>query len=277
MLSTKIAGVKIGFSGFKNEGFLLERFTVLDAKHTSFRFILDGSPPPGFALSSGIGYYNGRYPLFFSIRDGACALLEEEGRLIRIFTPDVRKEKVSNITAFMLSICLLKYDALMMHAALVDIDGEGLLFIGRSGIGKTTQAEQWARHRGALIINGDNTFVRKQDGEFWAHGSPWHGSSPYCENRKTKLRAIVALEQSPFNRIERLMGLDAVLRGESNVFLPGWRKENMAGALAVFDDLLAHIPLFLLECRVDREAVDMTYSAVFGVQLNGQSDGEQGK
>ena len=48
-----------------------------------------------------------------------------------------------------------------MHASLVDRSNKGLMFLGPSGIGKTTQAELWMKYRDAEIINGDMVFVKQ--------------------------------------------------------------------------------------------------------------------
>ena len=44
---------------------------------------------------------------------------------------------------------------IQIHSSLIRSHGEGLMFIGPSGIGKTTQAELWHAYRNADIINGD--------------------------------------------------------------------------------------------------------------------------
>lgn len=87
-----------------------------------------------------------------------------------------------------------------VHASLVEMPGQGgVMFVGRSGIGKTTQARLWEQFRGAEIINGDKVFLTlDEDGRgVTAHGSPWCGSSPYKLNRATPLRGIVVLDQAP--------------------------------------------------------------------------------
>lgn len=77
---------------------------------------------------------------------------------------------------------------LQLHSSLIDHHGHGLMFLGPSGIGKTTQAELWNKYRDALIINGDIVFVQETDDGFLGWGTPWHGSSPYCENTSVPLK-----------------------------------------------------------------------------------------
>ena len=91
-----------------------------------------------------------------------------------------------------------------LHSSLIDHQGRGLMFLGPSGIGKTTQAELWNQYRDALIINGDVVFVQETADSFLGWGTPWHGSSPYCENASVPVYAMIVLKQSSENSIREL-------------------------------------------------------------------------
>ena len=84
---------------------------------------------------------------------------------------------------------------IQVHSSLVEYNGYGVMFLGPSGIGKTTQAELWNQYLDALIINGDCVFVEDKGEEFIGWGTPWHGSSPYCENTSVPVKAWVVLKQ----------------------------------------------------------------------------------
>lgn len=152
---------------------------------------------------------------------------------------------------------------LFMHASVVDLGGRGIIFAGYSGVGKTTQAQLWQRYRGARIINGDKAFVRYKDGEFFAYGSPWKGSSEYCLNEKTALKGIVVLRQSTENKITQLDCAKAVEFFMPHVFLPHWDTRCLQASLSTLDKLTQDVPMWLLECRPDEAATELTYSKVF--------------
>ena len=126
------------------------------------------------------------------------------------------------IAAIMTHLSL--HQGLMLHSSLIDVDGSGIMFVGPSGIGKTTQAELWMKYRDAIIINGDMALVHEEDGVFRGYGCPWHGSSPYCENRDVLLNGIIVLEQASENMIEKLDGLVLFERMMNNIFIPHWFK-----------------------------------------------------
>lgn len=156
------------------------------------------------------------------------------------------------------------FDALLLHASCVDVNGEGVVFTGASGIGKTTQASLWGEHLGAQIINGDKIFIRKMNGEFCACGLPWKGSSEYCLNKTTRLKGVVVLRQSEENRITSLNQVQALELFMPHVFMPHWDKECLGFALETFGRLIESVPVLLLECRPDEDAVKITYNRLFG-------------
>lgn len=136
--------------------------------------------------------------------------------------------------------------------------------MGRSGIGKTTQAELWQQYNDALIINGDMNFIQKENARFRAWGTPWHGSSPYCENTSVPVHAMIVLKQAPDNSIRELTGFEKVSAVSNNVFYPRWLENGMELCLETLDHLLRAVPVYELSCRPDEEAVRITEEAVFG-------------
>lgn len=155
-------------------------------------------------------------------------------------------------------------NGLMIHSSLIDVDGKGIMFIGPSGIGKTTQAELWHQYRNACIINGDMALVHYDGKKYWGCGCPWHGSSPYCENKQVVLAGIVILEQAQENTLKRMQGvamLEGVMR---NVFLPKWYETGVEAVCETLDGLLSDVPVYLLKCRIDEEAVNLVERAIIG-------------
>ena len=155
------------------------------------------------------------------------------------------------------------YNAFLMHASCVDLNGKGVIFAGYSGVGKTTQAQLWQKYFGAEIINGDKAFVREIDKDFYSCGLPWKGSSEYCLNQKTKLNAIVILRQSQENKLIRLNIMQATEFLMPHLFMPHWDEKCLDNTLGIIDRLLEKVPVMLLECRPDEDAVKLVHNTVF--------------
>ena len=156
---------------------------------------------------------------------------------------------------------------LQLHSSLISVNDRGLMFLGPSGIGKTTQAELWNKYRDALIINGDVVFVQETENAFLGWGTPWHGSSPYCENTSVPVHAMIVLKQAQENSIRELSGFEKVTAVSNSVFYPQWLENGMELCLETLDHLLSSVPVYELFCRPDEDAVRITEEAVFGGRL----------
>lgn len=164
------------------------------------------------------------------------------------------------VTAVYSRLCTL--GTALIHASFVDYNGNGIVFTGPSGVGKTTQAELWEKYRGATIVNGDKVFVRLVDDRFYAYGSPWMGSSPYCVNSKSELKGIVVLSQGKSNEIRRINDIEATQLFLPHVFMPRWSKNCMNGLFSTLNLLLEKVPVWLLKCNLEEEAIAITEKAI---------------
>lgn len=177
---------------------------------------------------------------------------------------DNHAENIYKLLNVLLLSHLSTHKAIEIHASLIDFKGEGIMFLGPSEIGKTTQAELWKKSCGVDIINGDMVFVKQEQNEFLGCGSPWHGSSPYCLNKQVPLSALIVLKQSKQNTIRRLTGFEMVSSVMSSVFWPTWYREGYEAACETFDALLNTVPVYELSCRPDEDAVKLTEETIFG-------------
>ena len=155
------------------------------------------------------------------------------------------------------------YDTVLMHASCVDINGSGIIFTGYSGVGKTTQASLWNKYADADIINGDKILIREINNEFFAYGLPWKGSSEYCLNKRTNLKAIVVLRQARENKLTPLNSVGATELAIPHFFLPYWDEKCTDNACKTIDKIFRNVPVFLLECRPDESAVKLVKNTVF--------------
>lgn len=165
-----------------------------------------------------------------------------------------------NFTLPLAALCsrFAAFETILLHGSFVEYNGNGIVFTGYSGIGKTTQAQLWKKYLGADIINGDKVFLREVGESVYAYGLPWNGSSPYCLNKRAPLKAVIVLRQAKENKIRKLDEFECMEYFMPHVFLPHWDEKSLYWALDTFDSVLEKIPVWLLECRPDEEAVKLT-------------------
>lgn len=165
--------------------------------------------------------------------------------------------------SYLFSTHVLKQQMLKFHCSVIEHHGKGILFLGPSGIGKTTQAELWARYQEATIINGDVGFVQNKKKEVLVWGTPWHGSSSYCENMCVPVVAFVVLKQGIKNKIRKLNGFEMVSEVGKNVLYPTWVENGTEAAMNILDQLLQRIPVYELTNKADEDSVLMVKQVVF--------------
>lgn len=152
---------------------------------------------------------------------------------------------------------LLRKEVMILHSSFIIHNNKSILFTAPSGTGKSTQANLWERFKGAEIINGDRSAIGTRNGQYFAYGLPFSGSSNICKNKEAPLKAIVALEQSKINSVRKLSKMEAfkILLGQ--VAINRWNKRDMELAMNLIESLIDKVPVLLLSCRPDKEATDV--------------------
>lgn len=173
-------------------------------------------------------------------------------------TPD-QAEYAGTGTAFARQI--LRFDALQLHSSAVMLDGKAYLFTAPSGTGKSTHTEKWCRLFGARLLNDDKPVLRRQQGKWTAYGTPWSGKYDLSVPAGVPLGAVAFLQRGTENRIRRLSPQEAVPLLISQL-LRYLSAEQMVLQLALLDQLLQDVPVWLLECRNDDQAAFVSYGSM---------------
>jgi hypothetical protein len=98
----------------------------------------------------------------------------------------------------------------ILHCAGMILDGHGFAFAGHSEAGKSTTVEMLRPH-GEILCDDRNILRRYPDG--WRIYGTWsHGDVPDVSPNSAPLRAILLLEQAPFNRLTRITDRREIVR-----------------------------------------------------------------
>ena len=151
---------------------------------------------------------------------------------------------------------MIRKNALILHSSYLDVNGQALLFSGPSGIGKSTQADLWVRHRGAAILNGDKSLLIRETEGWYAHGWPICGSSGICRNESRRIRAIVMLRKAPSNLCRKMNPFSAALELMEQITTNTWDRDFRLRVMDLTDRLIAEVPVYELFCDISEDAVE---------------------
>ena len=153
-------------------------------------------------------------------------------------------------------------DGMPLHASLVEKDGYGVVFLGPSGMGKSTQAKLWVEYQGADFIIGDRPGLRRIDGQWIGFGMPWDGKDGIRQQKQVPIRALISLEQAPENSIRRLTKQEAMIVLLNQVMMPMWDDAAMALLTPLMGQLATEIPFYHLKDLPNKEATDLTLETI---------------
>lgn len=153
---------------------------------------------------------------------------------------------------------------LKIHGSVIEKDGKALIFLGKSGTGKSTHSRLWLKYvPGCRLLNDDEPLIRiKEDGKVKVYGAPWSGSTPCYINESADVYAFVHLYQSKENRLSKISGLKAFtsIYQSSSVLRSSTMNRNQI--ISMVNDIIDKIPVYRLDNLPDREAVGLTFTLI---------------
>ncbi len=144
---------------------------------------------------------------------------------------------------------------LLFHACGLDVDGQGLLFVGVSGAGKSTTARLWRAQPDVAFLSDDRVVVRRWQDGFWACGTPWSGDAGVASSRGVPLRHIFLLRHGQRNELRDLSRAEAAAQIMRCVFPTYWDRAGMEFSLEFLAGLIQAIPCHELHFIPDGSAV----------------------
>ncbi len=154
------------------------------------------------------------------------------------------------------------FNRFLLHAAVLEHDGNGYAFLGRSGAGKSTHTGLWVKHlEGCRVINGDKPIIGFDGEKFIAYGTPWMGKEGRGCNASVPLKGLCFIEQSKDVSIEKLTPSATTMRLFNQLLMPT-DEENAAKTLELADELISRVPAFVLRCDISEDAVKVAFEAM---------------
>jgi hypothetical protein len=145
---------------------------------------------------------------------------------------------------------------IIIHGCGIKHNDRGLLFVGESGAGKTTMARIWSQASDAEVLSDDRTLVRKKNGHFVIHGTPWHGEGKFGSPGSVKLDQIIFINHAGENSILKSNNAHSVTQLLQCSFPPFWDAAGMEYSMDVFSELAEAVPCRMLSFKPDNSIVE---------------------
>lgn len=157
---------------------------------------------------------------------------------------------------------LTRRGGLVLHSSGLDDHGRGVVFVGHSGAGKSTQLEIWQDEPGVIAMNDDRVALRRWETGWRCYGTPWGGTSDIAFNHAAPLSALIVLEQAPENEIAPLTPAVAAPLLLARSFVPYWDGTLVRAMTAQLQRLVHEVPIYRLRCRPERAVIDLVRSVL---------------
>ena len=129
-----------------------------------------------------------------------------------------------------------------VHACGLVEAGNGYLFAGHSGAGKTTMARLWERDPGITVLSDDRIVLRQIDGRFWMYGTPWHGEAGLARSARAPLAQVFLLRHAAANAVLPISGVEATARLFSCTFPTFHDRVGLAFTVGCCEELVRTVP-----------------------------------
>jgi len=152
----------------------------------------------------------------------------------------------------------------LMHASVVEKDGKGFAFLGKSGMGKSTHSSLWIRYvEGVELLNDDNPAVRiDENGSVKVYGTPWSGKTPCYKNRNVKLEALIRLEKATVNQFTWKKGKDALITLLPSCTSMRWNDKLYTELCNLLEEIIGNVKIGYLKCMPDKDAALLCYAEI---------------
>ena len=155
-----------------------------------------------------------------------------------------------------------------LHSCAVALNGEGILFAGVSGSGKSTMADLWRRFgpHGSRVIDDEHIIARNSMESVLLYGAPWSRGPRKAIFSRTPARAIFFLSHGELNRCDPLSPAEAFAQLLSQAFLPVWSQEQVEQTVGTCVELLEQVDCYRLWFVPDSGVVDFVQDVLGGIR-----------
>lgn len=164
-----------------------------------------------------------------------------------------------------------QFNTILVHGAVVALNGQAYMFCAPSGTGKTTRIRLWQQeYPESIIVNGDKPFIKIADACAFACGTPWCGKEGWNTNTMVPLKAVFFLERTDngeHSSITEISISEAFPFLLLQTYYPN-DCDSMQRTLELLKMLDGRVKFYHFRSELDPEAIHLAYNAT---QLNDEN------
>ena len=138
----------------------------------------------------------------------------------------------------------------IVHAAGAARAGRGVVFIGRSGAGKTTLMRQLEGLDDLHRLSDDRIILRLGP-PHRLYGTPWAGEGLVADNAAAEIAALVFIHQGSEHQLEPIAPARAAYQLLPTTSVPFFDEDRSSACIKTLDELVGAVPAYDLHCRPD--------------------------
>ena len=151
---------------------------------------------------------------------------------------------------------LARSASMLMHAAGGSIDGQGMLFAGSTGTGKSTISRLLGNVRNARFLSDDRIVLRRFGSKLSMFGTPWPGDAGVAVNESVPLKALCFLRHGNTTELVRLGPNEARERLLPLATVPWYEPSLAERAERLCEFLISHYPAYDLSFRPEADELE---------------------
>ena len=158
---------------------------------------------------------------------------------------------------------MIELDTFLIHGSCIAIDGQGILFTAKSGVGKSTHAKNWCDlfSGRVLMVNDDKPLIHVGDNQVTIYGTPYNGKHKRGSDISVPLKAICVLERDEQNSIKSIKYKDAFPTLIQQTYRQD-NKEAYAHTIKLIEKMSKQLNYYNLHCNMDFESARVAYEGI---------------
>ena len=214
-----------------------------------------------------------RFSIFFTeakpqylVEISPSRLMEEKEKMHEVYPGRVFSDIDVEFNALYTEIpsLLFKQDIITFHGVLVEMNNEGYLFTGDSGVGKSTHAGYWTEvfSPDARIINGDKPLLQINEGGVFGYGSPWMGKENIGVNQQIRIKAICFIQRNTNNSVCPLKNNSETVEKLIRQTMIMGREQKLLDLFRWYKNALNYVEIYQLDCTNSKEAALVAFKGM---------------